>query len=228
MDSNSFWTLIEQSSHETATKEERTRWLVDKLARGSVNDVLDFEEWLRKFQRKVDTWDMWGGLRAIFGGGSSDGFWYFQLWLIGLGRKAFAKVSENPDSLPGIPEVRLLALKRHAYITRTTIPGITSEGGRPWTNDEWPEFEFLEGVGLDAYTAISGQSEDEYQRLMMARDCWGYAMPNPQGEQWDLDDESEIAERLPNIAGFILALDVDLHAILKDWRENRQNSPHEP
>lgn len=40
---------------------------------------------------------------------SGDGFWYFQAWLIGLGREAFELAVADPDNLAGLPEVVRLA-----------------------------------------------------------------------------------------------------------------------
>lgn len=65
---------------------------------------------------------------------SSDGFWYFQVWLIGLGREAFERAVANPDNLASVSEVLRLA-------------------GRPaddWSLDEWPNWELLDSVASNA------------------------------------------------------------------------------
>ena len=44
-------------------------------------------------RKRADTWLMWGAARIIMQGWcSDDGFFYFQPWLVGLGRDAFARL----------------------------------------------------------------------------------------------------------------------------------------
>lgn len=78
---------------------------------------------------------MWGAAYLIKDGVcSSDGFWYFQVWLIGLGREAFERAVANPDNLASVSEVLRLA-------------------GRPaddWSLDEWPNWELLDSVASNA------------------------------------------------------------------------------
>jgi hypothetical protein len=68
-------------------------------------------------------------------GCSGDGFFYFQPWLVGLGLETFERVAGNPDSLAGVPQIHRLAGRRRS----------------DWSDDEWPEWERLNYVALNAY-----------------------------------------------------------------------------
>jgi hypothetical protein len=69
-------------------------------------------------------------------GCSGDGFFYFQPWLVGLGHETFERVAGNPDSLAGVPQIHRLADRRRS----------------DWSDDEWPEWERLNYVALNAYS----------------------------------------------------------------------------
>jgi hypothetical protein len=84
---------------------------------------------------------MWGAAYLICDGlCSGDGFWYFLVWLIGLGREAFELAVADPDNLASVPEVVGLV-------------------GRPvdaWQDDEWPRLESLGYVAWEAYQQVTG------------------------------------------------------------------------
>jgi hypothetical protein len=65
---------------------------------------------------------------------SDEGFFYFRLWLIGLGRDAFELAMAHPDNLASLPEV--VALMGRPMKPGTVINGQT---GRIWTRSlRWP------------------------------------------------------------------------------------------
>jgi len=103
---------------------------------GPQAEIVDFQVWLDRVWRRADTWDMWGAAYLLCDSlCSGDGFWYFQVWLIGLGRDAFQRAVANPDNLASLPEVLRLA-------------------GRPvddWSHDDWPDWESLSYVAWEAY-----------------------------------------------------------------------------
>ncbi|WP_214327664.1 DUF4240 domain-containing protein [Nonomuraea sediminis] len=186
MDIDEFWNLIEQSGRETDGKKARLAWLRERLERRSAEEIVDFASWLLVARRRVDTWLMWGAMRALFGGGSGDGFWYFQMWLVGLGREVFERVAEDPDALADVPEVhRLLAIMRQHHT---------------WTNDDWPEFECLDYVADEAWERVTGTAEEGLAEVLMARGYELCALPDPGDEEWELDDDEESSRRLPRIA----------------------------
>ncbi|MGW2153218.1 DUF4240 domain-containing protein [Nonomuraea sp. NPDC001699] len=134
-------------------------------------------------RRKVDTWLMWGAMRTLFGGGSDDGFRYFQMWLVGLGRETFERVAQEPDALVDVPATQRLVLMRRNQ--------------ERWTDDDWPEFEELDYVACRAWDQVTGQERDELAEALRSRGHELFAFPNPTDEEWELDNRKERARRLP-------------------------------
>ncbi|MGW2161901.1 DUF4240 domain-containing protein [Nonomuraea sp. NPDC001699] len=189
MDIDEFWHLIEESAGETAAKKARLQWLHERLVRRSAEDIIDFASWMEVARRKVDTWLMWGAMRALFGSGSDDGFWYFQIWLVGLGRESFERVAHEPDTLVDVPAVqRLVAMRRNQ---------------ERWTDDDWPEFEELGYVAHRAWDQATGQERDELAEALRSRGYELFAFPNPTDEAWELDNRKESARRLPRVHRYL-------------------------
>ncbi|MGW2221813.1 DUF4240 domain-containing protein [Nonomuraea sp. NPDC001684] len=192
MDTGEFWHLIEQSGCETSGKKARAAWLQDALEQRSSEDILDFESCMLLARRRVDTWLMWGAMRALFGFGSDDGFWYFQMWLVGLGREVFEQVARDPDALVDVPEVqRLVSMERR---------------GPLWTKDDWPQFEILDYVAGDAWERVTGKGHESFSNAREARGHELSALPRPSDEDWELDDKEESARRLPRINRYMSEL----------------------
>ncbi|MEV1172474.1 DUF4240 domain-containing protein [Nonomuraea sp. NPDC049784] len=192
MDVDEFWLLIEQSARETTGNEARLAWLHERLVQRSAEEIVDFDAWILMARRKVDTWLMWGAMRALFGGGSDDGFWYFQMWLVGLGRVAFERVAHEPDALVDVPEVqRLVTMERNR---------------QTWTNDDWPKFERLAYVAVKAWEQATGKEHEELAEALRSRGFELFALPHPSDEGWELDDEEESARRLPRINRYMREL----------------------
>lgn len=179
-----FWALIDRSRSAGA---ERTEWLTEQLAGLPAEDILDFEVHLTAQRKRVDTWVMWGvGACLMQGMCSTDGFFYFQPWLIGLGRETFEKVAADPDALADVPEVRHLA-------------------GRPirdWADDEWPEWELLNYVALEAYARVTGE-ENGLDEVLDARGLGRVCDPEPEGEDWDYESPAERGARIPRLAALL-------------------------
>jgi hypothetical protein len=185
MDMDEFWVFLERSARETANPRERLRWLEDRLSRIARTHVEDFQVSLIAARRPVDTHAMWGAANLIMDGlCSMDGFWYFQPWLIGQGRKWYDLAAWNPDNLADLPAVRALA------------------GRRPnqWSDAEWPQWEELAYVAPRAHERITGQEESLYDALAM-RGQRSPSDPQPTGPAWDFDSLAEIRQRLPRLAG---------------------------
>ncbi|MER6952072.1 DUF4240 domain-containing protein [Nonomuraea sp. NPDC000554] len=185
MDIDGFWNLIERSERETNEKEARLEWLQGQLVQRTAEDIIDFDAWIHTARRKVDTWLMWGAMRALFGYGSDDGFWYFQMWLVGLGRAAFEQVAREPDSLVDVPAVQRLLIERRDR--------------QQWADDDRPEFEELSYVAVKAWERATGKDWDALADALEARGHELFAFPNPCDESWELDDDEESARRLPRI-----------------------------
>lgn len=186
MEIDAFWDLIEQSRRETGDHRSRADRLQAELAKRRPAEIADFQVLLDRTRRRVDTYDVWAAASLILDGFcSGDSFWYFQAWLVGLGRDAFARVAADPDDLADLPEVTRLA-------------------GRPmrdWSEaDEWPEWELLNYAAVEAYDQATGESEGIYE-VVEARGHDVPEDPDPTGDAWDYDDPAELRRRLPRLSG---------------------------
>jgi hypothetical protein len=188
MDEDEFWELIERSRSATGDPWARLRWLQGQLAQRPESEIVDFQVWIDHLRRRADTWHMWNAAYLVCDGlCSGDGFWYFQVWLIGLGRHAFGRALADPDNLASHPEVLRLV-------------------GRPvddWSNDEWPEWESLAYVASDAYEQRTGDGDRDGKAFYDAMEARGHHSPTdpaPTGEAWDFDDPAEAARRLPQLS----------------------------
>ena len=175
MDLNAFWALVERSSAQTSGQDERLEWLTAAL---SGADACEFALRLDEVRRRVDTWAHWHAADVICGGlCSDDGFFYFQSWLVGLGREVFEAVESSPDALADLPHVRLLA----------------SRGGvHAWADDEWPDWEGLDYVAAEAF-------DGDLEAVLASRGVELLTSPAPSGEQWDFADPAEVAARIPRL-----------------------------
>jgi len=192
MDIEAFWALIESSADSAdapgspaVDSGERTRKLTEALAKLPVDELVEFDLHLERQKRRADTWLMWGAAYAICDSlCSDDGFWYFQAWLVGLGRETFDRVVADPDSLVDVPAIGRLAGRR------------TEE----WGEDEWPDWELLDYVAAEAYEQITEGAGDDFEDLLDTAGSTGLASPDPVGEQWDFEDAAGNAQRLPRVS----------------------------
>ncbi|MFI6296000.1 DUF4240 domain-containing protein [Nonomuraea sp. NPDC050790] len=191
MNVDAFWELIEQSARETGTKDARLTWLHEKLTGQPAEEILDFASWMQEARLKADTYMVWGAARTLQLVGSLDSVWYFHMWLVGLGRQTFERVTSDPDALADVPEVqRYLHLKRHRI---------------PRTDEDWPEFEELDYVAMKVWRQVTGLDWDALVDALQMRGYVLDSLPNPTDEEWNLDDE-EAARRLPRCTGYIREL----------------------
>ncbi len=182
MDLNAFWALVERSSVEASDQDGRLEWLTATLAGLPAAEIVDFAVRLDEVRRQVDTWAHWHAADLICAGlCSDDGFFYFQAWLVGLGRATFSAVVASPDALADVPHIRLLA----------------SRGGvHAWADDEWPDWECLDSVADEAFSEVA---EGELAEVLAARGLQVLLSPEPAGEQWDFADPAEITARIPRL-----------------------------
>jgi hypothetical protein len=183
-----FWALIERSAAESTNRQERTDWLTERLAGRSPDDIVEFETHLTTQRKRVDTWLMWGvGAHLMQGYCSTDGFFYFQPWLVGLGRDMFERVVADPDALADAPEVQRLA----------------GRSVKDWADEEWPEWESLNYVALHAYEQVTGE-EDGLDEVLDARGDGRVCDPEPDGEDWDYMSAEERGRRIPRLAALLV------------------------
>ncbi|WP_394619133.1 DUF4240 domain-containing protein [Lentzea sp. JNUCC 0626] len=172
MDLNAFWVLVEASAEQGSDRDVRREWLAAALAGLPPSEVVEFAVRLDELRRRVDTWALWHAATVIYGGYCGmDSFFYFQLWLIGLGREVFEGVAADPDALADVPEVRALA---------------ACGGMHAWGDERWPEWETL------AYVAAEVVGEGALPPELLSG-------PAPAGVPWDFADPAEIAARVPRL-----------------------------
>ncbi|MFI6095181.1 DUF4240 domain-containing protein [Lentzea sp. NPDC051213] len=177
MDLNAFWALVERSAAETSDQDERLEWLAAALAALPPADVVDFAVRLDELRRRVDTWEHWHAGWLIWDGlCSDDGFFYFQAWLVGLGRSVFESVVTSPDALADVPQIQTLA----------------SRGMSAWTRDDEPDWECLDYVAVDAF-------DGDLAEVLASRGLEVLVSPDPAGAHWDFADPVEIVARLPRL-----------------------------
>ena len=181
MNEEQFWTLVETSGRQTQNKQDRERWLRTRLTLLRGHAIIDFEILLDATRRRVDTYTHWGALHRIIGFASTDSFFYFQPWLIGLGRDAFERIAASPDQLADIPEIRKLA----------DLP-------RPWPNAVWPAWESLNYVALYAYQHIAGEQVD-VRDVIHSHGQHLLCDPEPSGIAWNFEDDTEVRRCLPRL-----------------------------
>jgi Protein of unknown function (DUF4240) len=179
--------LIHLSSAAASSHRERAEWLTGQLARLPASPIIEFELHLTAQRKRVDTRLMWGAAWNIMQGWcSGDSFFYFQPWLVGLGRDAFEQVADNPDSLADVPQVRRLA-------------------GRPssdWSDDEWPEWELLNYVALRAYRRATGE-EDGLDNALAAQGLRRICDAAPKDDEWNFDDPDQRNAKLPRLTALL-------------------------
>ncbi|MER8047926.1 DUF4240 domain-containing protein [Streptomyces sp. NPDC094032] len=146
MDEKAFWALMGELRHRPGSRDERLEWLRGELLRGTTEGCVAFQVELNAACDRAYRADLWSAAQRILGGWcSDDGFLYFRLWLAALGREVFEVALMSPDSLAGVPEVRRLA-------GRTPASWCEAE--------EWPEWEELDYVAVEAYEELTGVDDD--------------------------------------------------------------------
>ena len=110
MDVDDFWTFIELSHRAGPKPADREAFLAHRLSRISRSHLLDFVQHLSATREPANTYRLWRAADILLGGGcSTDGFHYFQMWLVGLERAAYERAIAKPDSLATMPAVQRLA-----------------------------------------------------------------------------------------------------------------------
>lgn len=184
MDVDQFWTMIERSGEKHADKHERTRWLQTRLALLRGEAIVDFAILLDQSRRRADQWVMWGAATLIMSGYcSGDAFFYFQPWLIGLGREAFERVVAEPDELAEILQVRRLA----------------GASMSQWSGDDFPQWESLNYVPYYAYQRLLGP-DAEIEDALGVRGYQRRSDPRPSGSDSAYYEPAITAARLPRLS----------------------------
>lgn len=167
----------------------RQAFLRERLSALTPADIVEFRTHLDRSCARAYSWDLVGAAQRIFGGWlSEDGFAYFRLWLVGRGRLVFDQAVTQPDSLAELAEIRCLAGRHFST----------------WDSDtEWPEWETLAYVAIDAYEQVTGDDDERadafYAALKVQRAEESVAR-SPRGRCWDACDDAAAAARTPKLA----------------------------
>jgi Protein of unknown function (DUF4240) len=183
VDIEDFWRFLERSGEEATDPRRRAEWLEYRLSRIGVDHIVDFEIHLHAARGPIDTSDMIGAANQIMDGlCSGDGFWYFQPWLIGQGRRWWQHAVQAPDNLADVPAVQALA------------------GRRPqdWAKTEWPAWEELAAVAPAAYDRVTGE-EEGIDDALSARGHHRRFDAVLAGRPWNSDSLADIERRLPRL-----------------------------
>ncbi|MGW7485296.1 DUF4240 domain-containing protein [Nonomuraea muscovyensis] len=216
MDVDGFWAMIERSAQEMGTRAERLAWLEERLSALPVVEIVDYKTWWTIAANRGCSWDMYAVYWTLMGSGSSDGFEYFVSWLISLGREAFETVADCPDAVVDLPQVQhVLELERTFFrgYRRVTwskdekfrLTRLTRRRRDVWTREEWPEFELMGYVTYEPHRKVTGLETDSLGDAVRARGVES-KFPfltyhaEPDGAEWDFEDEAEFIRRLPRIA----------------------------
>ncbi|GGM03914.1 hypothetical protein GCM10010129_54330 [Streptomyces fumigatiscleroticus] len=188
MDIDSFWELIEECRRQAQSPDERLAWLRGELSRRPLTEVVQFQVRLDEVTHEAFTWDLWAAADRIFGGWcSDDGFCYFGLWMVGLGRGAIARAVADPDALADTPEIqRLVGSPREM-----------------WNDDDWPGWKSLDYVAMEAYGVLTGVDDDcgdAFYEAVGAERADGHGRSEPLGERWNVRSEEEAARKLPRLS----------------------------
>jgi len=183
VDVDDFWTFIELSHRSGPKRADREAYLAHRLSRIPRSDLLDFVQHLSATREPANAHRLWRAADILMEGGcSTDGFHYFQMWLVGLGRTAYERAIADPDSLATVPAVQRLA----------SLP-------RPWRDDEYPTWESLEYVACqvgDQRADIDGDIRDvvaEERAVTLRTD------PNPDDVDWARLTTEMLAVRYPRL-----------------------------
>ncbi|MFB7149423.1 DUF4240 domain-containing protein [Streptomyces sp. NPDC002248] len=184
MDDETFWNVIDRCREQTQHPDERLFWLRGHLSGQPEAEIVQFQVCLDRALVSTFTWDLWAAADRILGWCSDDSFFYFRLWLVGLGRDTFERVARDPDVLANAPEIRRLA----------------GRSPRAWSDEEWPEWEELDYVAGRAFEDVTGKADDDFHDAMDALQVEDLEPSVPVGERWDANRDDEAARRLPRLS----------------------------
>nr|WP_294793604.1 DUF4240 domain-containing protein [uncultured Mucilaginibacter sp.] len=164
LDENEFWKIIDYSYNAAKGNLDLQNQIVtQKLSDYAPEEIINFEIILCKKLIEANDFKILAANKIIDSYVSDDGFLYFRLWLISLGRETFEQTLKSPDHLATVvgkgvlPEFEpLLYVSTQAYKNKTgkqqednTFPrdvafgkGLNYDvGGAPMTGKNWKEGE---------------------------------------------------------------------------------------
>ena len=149
--------------------DEHVERLVARLVKLPASEILSFGHWWGEAHTAAYDWNLWGAAYIINGGCSDDGFIDFRSWLLLKGEKVYRDALADPDTLA---KVRV-------------EPDEASCECYP---------------APEAYSqAVSGADHGAYYNALTAAHGLGLSRPEPLGEHWDFESETEMKARLTRL-----------------------------
>jgi hypothetical protein len=183
VDADDFWTFVDRSRKAGTTQREREEFLAHRLGRIPRSHLLDFVQHLSATREPANTYRLWRAADILMDGYcSTDGFHYFQMWLVGLGREAYEAAIADPDNLALTPEVQALASRP-----------------RPWPDDDYPTWESLEYVAVEVGYGRADIEGDIRDVVSDERDVRLRMDPNPDDAEWRRLTTDQLASRYPRL-----------------------------
>jgi hypothetical protein len=100
MDENKFWKIFEAVKEETDGSEETFGYSFHGwMTPLTTKDFSDFIDYLYLFRKHARSTDLWKAANIIIDGCSDDDFNNFLSWFLFMGRAAYEKALDDPDSL---------------------------------------------------------------------------------------------------------------------------------
>jgi predicted DNA-binding WGR domain protein len=168
---NQFWELLAAAHKKGDDWEEQLEWLVEKLAKKPVIDIIQFDYHFNQNYYKSYTSDLWAAAYIIMGGCSDDSFDYFRAWLLFLGEEPYEKALQNPESI--IPYLKGLEEEVPEFEEFLYCASMAFEEKMDLDQEDY----------LDLYWKLSG---DEYEQPAMEFD-------------WDEEDEEGLRKKFPQL-----------------------------
>ncbi|MFI9760439.1 DUF4240 domain-containing protein [Streptomyces sp. NPDC051963] len=189
MDIDRFWNIIESArSSATISGVLFDAALVELLAGGTPQEILEYAERFDEVHDALYRWDVWAAAYLIGGGCSDDSFMDFRAGVIALGRDWYERTALDPDNLAEHPAV-IKAASAHV--------------------DEALFYEDVNYIASGAFERLTGNPHAFYEAWAEHRSADEQdSDATDMGEDFDFDDADEMHRRLPRLARLYLgALD---------------------
>src|ERR1044072_8499241 len=100
MDENLYWEIVNASAKYSPESVKQLRYVVNDLKARPHDDIVGFMLRTHQLQQDLYTSDMWCACCLMNRGDCmEDGFEYFRLWIVSVGKDTYYNAKANPDSL---------------------------------------------------------------------------------------------------------------------------------
>lgn len=171
MTEDEMWALFETAKTKGEDVEEQMEWLVTKLSRKSMADIIRFEDVFSNALNRSYTSHLWAAAYVVLGGCSDDTFDDFRAWLLYQGKDVYKAAIKQPETI--IPFLE--QIQKHG---------------------EMPLLEDLLLVSVYAFEEKTGLEDDHFYRLQ--EQLSEEISEQPEVElDWDEEDKEELCRRFP-------------------------------